>query len=165
MAIRPKYGVYGTVGPAFGFTWDEVRCTDGTLPNDLAFRRRAVRTARALNRVRRKIALRYGIPFSSVSIIVNSWYRSPKYNALIKGARQSLHLTGVAVDLRIRVKLRTGKSVTLHPRFVAALSGRHEPEYASGGIGWYDASHGYFTHDDRRGVEFRMPRARWINVG
>jgi uncharacterized protein YcbK (DUF882 family) len=161
--IRPKFGVYGTVGPAVGFTWDEVRCTDGTLPSDLTFRRRAVQLARHLNVLRKKIATRFRVKFTDVSIIVNSWFRSARYNAKIGGARFSQHVYaphGIAVDIRIRVRLMTGKRVTLAPRFVALLAAAYVPAFNGGGIGWYDARHGSFTHlDTRRG------RARWVNVG
>lgn len=166
---RPKFGYFGTVGPAVGFTWDEVRCTDGSLPRDLAFRRKAVAQARRLNVLRKAIAARYGIAFTDVSIIVNSWYRSAAYNAKIRGAKFSRHVyapNGDATDIRIRVRLRAArkgaarKTVTLHPRFVALLAARHVPGFNNGGIGWYDTAHGYFTHVDGRGY-----RARWINIG
>lgn len=161
--IRPKFGVYGKVGPAVGFTWDEVRCTDGTLPRDLAFRRKAVAQARRLNTLRMGIAKRYGVSTARVSIIVNSWFRSSRYNAKIGGARFSRHVytpNGDATDIRIRVRLRTGKTVTLHPRFVALLAARYVPGFNGGGIGWYDSDHGNFTH-----VDGRHGRARWVNGG
>lgn len=161
--IRPKFGIYGTIGPAVGFTWAEVRCTDGTLPSDLAFRRKAVQQARRLNVLRKGIATRYGIAFTDVSIICNSWFRSARYNRKIGGASRSRHVfkpNGDATDIRIRVRLRGGRRVTLHPRFVALLAARYVPAFNRGGIGWYDAAHGSFTHVDARGY-----RARWINVG
>lgn len=161
--IQPRYGVYGRIGPAIGFTWDEVRCTDGTLPSDLAFRRKAVQQARRLNVLRKRIAARFRVPFTSVSIIVNSWFRSERYNASIHGAKFSRHVyapNGDATDIRIRVRLRTGKRVTLAPRFVALLAAAYVPGFNVGGIGWYDAAHGSFTHVDSRGY-----RARWVNVG
>ena len=34
-------------------------------------------------------------------LIVNSWYRSRKYNALVGGKRTSQHIKGEAVDLRL----------------------------------------------------------------
>lgn len=34
-------------------------------------------------------------------LIVNSWYRSRKYNALVGGKRTSQHIRGEAVDLRL----------------------------------------------------------------
>lgn len=32
-------------------------------------------------------------------VIVSSWFRSPKLNAAVKGAKQSSHMTGSAIDL------------------------------------------------------------------
>jgi len=32
-------------------------------------------------------------------VIVSSWFRSPKLNAAVKGAKESAHLTGSAIDL------------------------------------------------------------------
>ena len=161
--IRPKYGVFGTVGPAIGFVWAEVRCTDGTLPSDLAFRRKAVAQARYLNQLRKGIARRFGVKFTDVTIACNSWFRSPAYNAKIRGARFSQHVyapNGTATDIRVWVRLRTGKRVQLHPRFVALLAAKYVPAFNNGGIGWYDAQHGYFTH-----LDHRKGRARWVNVG
>lgn len=158
-----KYGSRGTIGPAPGFTWDEVRCTDGTLPSARAFRRKAVFQARRLNVLRNSIARKYGVPAANVSIIVNSWYRSHAYNAKIRGAKFSRHVytpNGDASDIRIRVKLRTGRRVTLKPSFVALLAARYVPAFNGGGIGWYDADHGSFTHLDARGY-----RSRWVNAG
>lgn len=152
MPKRPAYGVYGSVGPAKGFTWDEVRCTDGTLPRGLAFRRRVVRQARLLNRMRGKIAKRYGLrPFVDVSFVVNSWYRSPNYNRSIGGASNSMHLYGKATDVQIIIRHR-GKRVKLKPSFVGLLAARYVPAFNAGGIGVYPT----FTHLDHRGY-----RARW----
>lgn len=157
---RPLYGPFGTIGPAKGFTWAEVRCTDGTLLGNLAFRQRVVAQAKRLNVLRAQLAARYRVPLSSVSISVNSWYRSTRYNASIGGAKNSQHLYGRASDIRITVRLRTGKRVQLKPSFVATLAARYVKGFLNGGIGWYDPAHGNFTHLDGRGY-----RARWVNVG
>lgn len=157
---RPAYGAFGRIGPAKGFTWAEVRCTDGTLPGGLVMRQRFVRQAKLLNVLRAALAKRYGVLTTDVSIAVNSWYRSPRYNASIGGATKSQHVEGRATDIRISVRLRTGKRVTLKPSFVALLAARHVTAFNGGGIGWYDAAHGNFTHLDHRGY-----RARWVNVG
>ncbi|HEX6956271.1 MAG TPA: D-Ala-D-Ala carboxypeptidase family metallohydrolase [Agromyces sp.] len=158
--LRPKYGVLGTVGPAPGFSWAEVRCTDGTLPTSLLMRRRFVVQARLLNVFRAKLAKRYGVPTSDVSIVVNSWYRSPAYNRRIGGASKSQHVEGRATDIRVYLKPRRAARVMLKPSFVAHLLARYVPQFAGGGIGWYDPAHGNFTHVDHRGY-----RARWVNVG
>lgn len=152
------YGTFGKIGPAPGFTWSEVRCTDGSLPRGLRFRRSVVRQARCLNTLRTALAKRYKIPLDNVSIAVNSWYRSPAYNASIGGATRSMHVTGKATDLRIYVRLRSGKRVMLKPTFVGLLAARHVPAFATGGIGTYDTAHGNFTH-----VDHRAGRARWTN--
>lgn len=148
---RPAYGIIGTVGPARGFTWDEVRCRDGSRLT-LAQKRAAVRQARLLNKLRVKIARRYRVrAFVDVSFVVNSWHRSPAYNASIGGASQSLHLTGKATDVQVIVRQR-GERVKLRPRFVGILAAHYVPEFNAGGIGVY----GTFTHLDHRGY-----RARW----
>lgn len=152
MARRPRYGLYGTVGPARGFTWGEVRCTDGTLPRTLRMRRRFRRQARLLNRLRSRIARKYRIPATNVSIAVNSWYRSPSYNARIGGARYSEHVEGRATDVQVFVRLRNGRRVKLKPTYVGRLAARFVPSFQRGGIGTYAT----FTHLDHRGYT-----ARW----
>lgn len=160
MDPRPDYGIYGKIGPAPGFTWGEARCSDGSLPKDLAFRKRVVAQANLLNTMRGGIAKRYGVPMRNVSIAVNSWYRSPSFNRQIGGARYSQHLTGSASDIRVYVKLKTGKRVMLRPAFVGILAAQHVPGFKNGGIGSYDARYGNFTHLDGRGYP-----ARWVNIG
>lgn len=153
MSRRPAYGAYGRVGPAKGFTWAEVRCTDGTLPRGVVFRRRVVKQAKHLNRLRLRIAARYRIdPWSDVTIVANSWYRSPRYNASIGGASNSQHLYGRATDVQIIVRLRNGRRVKLAPKWVARLAAVNVPAFNDGGIGTYPT----FTHLDHRGY-----RARW----
>lgn len=159
MAIRPAYGPYGRIGPAVGFTWGEVRCADGTLPTGLTFRRRVVRQARQLNVVRAGIANRFGVKFTDVSIQVLSWYRSPAYNRRIGGASNSQHLYGRATDLRITVRMKDGRRVTLKPRFVFLLAAAYSTAFKNGGRGWYDAAHGLFTHLDTR----TNGPATWVN--
>lgn len=151
--LRRKYGVNGTVGPAFRFSWSETTCSDGTkIPK--AFRGRAVKSARALNKLRKRVAKRYGVKFSDVSINVNSWYRSPAFNKQIGGAKYSQHVEGRATDITVHVRGH-GK---VHPRTVAEIAAQ-VPEFKSGGIGWYDADHGSFTHTDTR----PNGPSRWIN--
>lgn len=153
------YGTYGKVGPAPGFSWNEVRCTDGTLPTGLVFRRAVVKQARCLNTLRYRLAAKYGVPRENVSIAVNSWYRSPAYNGKIGGATKSQHLYGIATDVRLRIRLKTGRVVLLHPREVARFAAQLVPQFNSGGIGWYDEKHGFFTHLDGRS----NGPARWVN--
>jgi uncharacterized protein YcbK (DUF882 family) len=145
---KPRYGLYGAVGPARGFTWNEVRCTDGTLDLSLTMRRRYRKQARNLNRLRKAVAKKYGLlqPYTQVSIIVNSWYRSPNFNASIGGAKFSQHVQGRATDLNIVVTTRSGKRVRLSPGEVAEIAGRSVPAFTLGGIGTYPG----FCHVDHR---------------
>lgn len=47
-----------------------------------------------------------GLP---IPTIINSWYRSPKLNTAVKGARNSDHMTGSAVDLDTANDARNGE--------------------------------------------------------
>lgn len=68
-------------------------------------------------------------------VVVTSGYRDPKRNLGIEGsARNSLHVTGDATDIRI-----PGVSTYQTARFAAWLGG--------GGVGWYPGKD--FTHVDR----------------
>lgn len=156
---RPKYGVRGTVGPAVRFTWGEVECTDGSNPVG-EIKKRTVRQAQLLNQLRKHIAKHYGLKFNEVLISVNSWYRSPAYNAQIGGAKFSQHIEGRATDIRITITPPGQHPVTLTPKKVAELA-TSVPEFRAGGIGWYDAAHGNFTHVDHR----PNGPARWVNNG
>jgi len=159
MAIR-KYGKYGKIGPAYGFTWDEVRCTDGTLPLDDASRARHHKQAVNLNRLRARVRDAHGgrLKVKRVSVRVNSWYRSPSYNKKIGGSLYSQHKYSRATDVTITVYYRSGKVSKVHPRRVAELAAKVKA-FRNGGIGWYDAAHGNFTHVDHR----PNGPARWIN--
>lgn len=151
---KPKYGFNGTVGPAVRFTWAETESGDGE-PVKGVVKQNAVRQARYLNELRKNIAKHYGVSFGDVSIGVNSWYRSPSYNNKIGGAKLSQHMSGKATDITVAVN-----GGRLHPRKVAELA-ESVPAFRKGGIGWYDAAHGNFTHVDHRGDG----PARWVNKG
>lgn len=148
---RKPYGSYGTIGPAPGFTWAEVRCTDGSLPLSPIMRRRYALQGRYLNQLRSVIAKAYKVPSGRVSITVNSWYRSPSYNQRIGGARWSQHVEGKATDIVVRVRRRQGDTVRLAPDFVALMAAK-VPAFRNGGIGVYPS----FTH-----VDHRRGKARW----
>lgn len=152
---KPKYGLRGTVGPAVRFTWSEVESTDGKMPPTIEHRKRAVKQAQLLNVLRKSISKHYRVSFSDVAINVNSWYRSPAYNALIGGAKFSQHVEARATDIVVYVN---GKRLT--PRKVAELA-ESVPAFRAGGIGWYDAEHGNFTHVDHR----PNGPSRWVNKG
>jgi len=83
------------------------------------------------------------------SVLINSWYRDPRYNAAIGGVRRSMHLTGGAADV---VK------VGCVPSEVADMLEDH-PYAGLLGIGRYKT----FTHIDVRGyvVLDRPSPARW----
>jgi hypothetical protein len=151
--LKPKYGVRGTVGPAVRFTWSEVDSGDGKR-EPKAYTTRVVKQAHLLNQLRKNISKHYSVSFGDVAINVNSWYRSPEYNAQIGGAKFSQHVEARATDIVVYVK---GKR--LHPRTVAQLA-ESVREFRNGGIGWYDAEHGNFTH-----VDHRSGAARWMNKG
>jgi hypothetical protein len=151
----PKYGLNGTIGPAVRFTWAEVECTDGQMPPNDLIKGRTVKQAQLLNALRKNIAKHYKVKFSDVAINVNSWYRSPSYNTSIGGAKFSQHVEGRATDITVFVK---GERLT--PRKVAELA-ESVPAFRQGGIGWYDAQHGNFTHVDHR----PDGPARWVNKG
>ena len=83
----------------------------------------------------------------TASVLVNSWYRSPLYNAAIGGVPHSMHLTLGACDI-----VKVGRS----PSEVADMLEGH-PDAKLLGIGRYKS----FTHLDVRGMIGRRSPARW----
>ena len=83
----------------------------------------------------------------TASVLVNSWYRDPRYNAAIGGVDRSMHLTLGAADI-----VKVGRS----PSEVAALL-EHSPYNNLLGVGRYKT----FTHLDVRGMIGRSSPARW----
>jgi hypothetical protein len=83
----------------------------------------------------------------TASVLVNSWYRSPKYNAEIGGVSRSMHLTLGAADI-----VKVGRS----PSEVAGLL-ETSPYNNLLGVGRYKT----FTHLDVRGMIGRSSPARW----
>ena len=117
------------------FSLEEFKCKDGSeipknvLPNiiELARNLEVLRTA------------------TNKPITITSGYRSPKYNAKIKGAKNSQHITGTAAD--IKVKGMTPKEVAL------VIEGLIESgKMKQGGVGIYPS----WVHYDHRGI-----KARW----
>ena len=91
-------------------------------------------------------------------IIINSTYRSPSYNKLIGGSKNSLHLEFNAIDFTIEDKTEL-KSLFLqlhiwdkeyHFKFL--------PKAGSMGIGFYENR---FIHLDARATLKRIAPARW----
>ena len=80
-----------------------------------------------------------------VPISITSGYRSPEHNAKVKGAKDSQHVKGTAVDF---------KAQGLKPKEVALIVERliKEGKIKQGGIGVYPS----WVHYDIRGV-----KARW----
>lgn len=80
-----------------------------------------------------------------VPITITSGYRSPEHNAKVKGAKDSQHVKGTAVDFKVQ---------GLTPKQVALIVERliKEGKIKQGGIGIYPS----WVHYDIRGV-----KARW----
>jgi uncharacterized protein YcbK (DUF882 family) len=78
-------------------------------------------------------------------IQIISGYRSPEHNAKVKGAKNSQHIFGLAVDIRVGI---------LTPKEVKAVIEKliTEKKIKEGGIGLYRT----WVHYDIRGT-----RARW----
>ena len=81
------------------------------------------------------------------SVLINSWYRDPRYNAAIGGVANSMHMTCGAADV-----IKMGSI----PSEVADMLERH-PDAKLFGIGRYKS----FTHVDIRGMINRPSPARW----
>lgn len=80
-----------------------------------------------------------------VPISITSGYRSPEHNAKVKGAKDSQHVKGTAVDFKVK---------GLKPKEVALIVERliKEGKIKQGGIGIYPS----WVHYDIRGI-----KARW----
>lgn len=80
-----------------------------------------------------------------VPISITSGYRSPEHNAKVKGAKDSQHVKGTAVDFKVQ---------GLTPKEVALIVEKliKEGKIKQGGIGIYPS----WVHYDTRGI-----KARW----
>jgi uncharacterized protein YcbK (DUF882 family) len=117
------------------FSLEEFNCKDGSaMPNDVMIN--IIKLAKNLQVLRDAI---------NKTISITSGYRSPEYNAKIKGAKFSQHINGTAAD--IQVKGVTPKEVAKVIEGLIA-SGKMQ----QGGIGIYPN----WVHYDTRGV-----KARW----
>jgi uncharacterized protein YcbK (DUF882 family) len=83
----------------------------------------------------------------NLPISITSGYRSPQHNARVKGARNSQHLLGTAVDLKVK---------GMSPSSVALVIEKliQDGKIKQGGIGIYNT----WVHYDIRGT-----KARWDN--
>lgn len=78
------------------FNWDEVSRTGTGIYNDpegLELKSNISKCAVHLDKVREL----FGVPMN-----ISSWYRNPKVNAKVGGAKKSAHLTGWAVDFKMQ---------------------------------------------------------------
>lgn len=85
-----------TKGPSPHLYWDELACTDGTpYPDEW----RATR-GRVMGLTFERIRSTLGVLTGRLrAITVNSGYRTKDYNTKIDGAKDSMHLYGLAIDL------------------------------------------------------------------
>lgn len=117
------------------FTLSEARCTDGT---DVPRRKRFKARNHAFNLER----LRHGI--GNHPITITSWYRTKRWNNVIKGAPKSQHIKAVATDHPKGFVDKIGRD-----RFLIAA----DKVFKNGGVGVYPNG---AVHLDSRGF-----RARW----
>lgn len=85
-------------------------------------------------------------------LTVTSWYRCPKRNAEVGGARKSIHLSGLAVD----IKCGGFNGPEIAARIERLIKDERIPD---GGVGVY-ATAPNMCHFDVRTVAGK-PRARW----
>ena len=124
------------------FSWREAACKCGCVMPSLV-RRNVEILAEHLEVVR----LELGRPLT-----ITSWYRCPARNAQVGGARKSIHLTGLAVDLKVGGL--SGPQIA--SRIDRLISDERIPD---GGIGVY-AQFPNMCHFDVRTVAGKS-RARW----
>jgi len=113
------------------FSWHEFHCHDGTpVPDELR------------NNVRMLVfeVLQPLRDWLKKPVRISSGYRTPAYNAKVKGAKRSQHMKGKAADIIIDgwPSAYTDKLV------LGYMIGRG----AGGGVGWYERQ--AFTHVDIR---------------
>lgn len=115
------------------FTWGEATHGGTRIPVNSDIVYGFIRIAKAMEEVRKL--------YGNRPITINSWYRDPKTNAAVGGARYSRHLNGDAVDFNV--------------------AGQHPYDVYARLNGWWGSKGGLasstkFTHMDVRGY-----RARW----
>lgn len=134
------------------FSWSEVTRKSGAKSVPAALRPGVRRHARNLERLRARINnLRRTHGFDPTGIAINSWYRTPKHNREVGGAKFSKHMFGIATDIT-REEVRR-----LMPwKGGAADFDRVADEvFKKGGFGQYPGG--------ARHVDSRRYRARWTS--
>jgi len=129
-------------GPSKHLTWEELACKDGTPYPEIWKTTRAVKLSAAFEMIRET--------FGDKPITVVSAYRTATHNRKIKGARNSQHVQGRALDLRPP----TGTKIFDFYRVIKAIA----PDCEIKGIGLYKT----FVHIDIRPT---IKTAYWKGTG
>lgn len=132
------------------FSLEEMRCRDGTEYPEEWRTSRLVDLFATLNLIREK----WGD-----TLVINSGYRSPTYNAKIKGAPKSQHVQGRAADIRPAGRRHTPEEVERLHNTILGMHSRGELPLI-GGVGKYPL----FVHVDVR-PEGRERLRRWNGGG
>lgn len=122
------------IGNANHFYWYEATKNGVVVPKSQTIRKNIERLANYLDTVRGVIG--------NKPMRITSWYRSPNYNARVKGSSKSQHLTGLAVDFACG---------SMSPDAIYKVLDAYHGD--RGGLGLYPKH----LHIDLRGH-----RARWI---
>jgi uncharacterized protein YcbK (DUF882 family) len=82
-------------------------------------------------------------------IIVNSWYRTPEYNAQVGGVKNSQHVQGIATDCALPAEFQNF-SAARKTEFLTTVKNKWaelcKNDGLGGGVGWYTS----FVHLDSR---------------
>lgn len=132
----PKLGkvdISSKIIPNGHFTWSEATKGGTRIPNDEKIVDNIITAAKNMEEIRTY--------FGNKPITITSWYRDPKSNSSVGGAKDSIHMQGLAVDFTV-----SGVSPSTTYSKMDSYWG------ARGGVGKYSD----FTHVDARGK-----KARW----
>lgn len=126
-----RYLTGGNVTP--NFKWAEFDCKDGTrVPKE--FESNVLELAKQLEIIRAEAG--------NKPVTVNSGYRTPDYNRLKGGVKNSYHLTAKAADIVIKGMT----PIEVHQLIKSLMK---SGKITKGGLGLYST----FVHYDIRGVE------------
>jgi hypothetical protein len=73
------------------FTWGEATKNGTRIPTSVTIVNNIIKQAKELDKLRAYLG--------DIPLVVTSWYRDPKTNAVVGGAANSSHLTGLATDI------------------------------------------------------------------